>query len=152
MHQRLTTPPPLPQNGTMLEANQSHFHEREQIMDFKDAMKLGGAVVGTLVLGLAAYLFIAPMYNVYSSRMAGEAALARSEAEKKVIVETAKGELEASKILAEAIETVGAAAQKYPEYREQEFIRSFGMALEDGDVKLIFVPTEANIPIIKALD
>ena len=46
---------------------------------------------------------------------------------------------------------MGAAARDFPEYRVQEFIGAFGEALQNGNIeKLVFVPTEANIPIVEA--
>ncbi len=46
---------------------------------------------------------------------------------------------------------MGEAAQKYPEYRQQEFIGAFGEALKSGTIsQIIYVPTEANIPIMEA--
>ena len=42
-------------------------------------------------------------------------------------------------------------AQKYPEYRQQEFIGAFAEAIQSGQVEqIIYVPTEANIPIVEA--
>ena len=41
--------------------------------------------------------------------------------------------------------------KKCPEYRQQEFINSFGAALKDGKIQqIIYVPTEANIPIMES--
>ena len=46
---------------------------------------------------------------------------------------------------------MGEAAKKYPEYRQQEFINSFGIALKDGKIQqIIYVPTEANVPIMES--
>ncbi|WP_312307640.1 hypothetical protein [Acinetobacter variabilis] len=45
----------------------------------------------------------------------------------------------------------GQAAKDYPEYRKQEFIGAFGEALREGRIQqIIYVPTEANIPIVEA--
>ena len=75
----------------------------------------------------------------------------KAEQEKQVQIEQARSELESAKLRAEAIEIVGAASQKYPEYRLQEFIGAFAQAMENGAIeKIIYVPTEANIPIIEA--
>ncbi len=52
---------------------------------------------------------------------------------------------------AEAIKIVGQAAKDYPEYRNQEFIGAFAHAIQDGRIsQIIYVPTEANIPITEA--
>lgn len=94
-----------------------------------------------------------PQYNVYSSRLDGEAALAKAESTKKVLVTQAQAEKDAALLRAEAIKIVGQAAKDFPEYRHQEFIGAFGEALQNGKIeKIIYVPTEANIPIIEARD
>ena len=88
--------------------------------------------------------------RVYTSRLAGEATLAHSESERQVLVSQAKAELEAAKLRAEAIKIVGEMAKQFPEYREQEFIGAFGEALKSDKIdQIIYVPTEANIPIIE---
>jgi regulator of protease activity HflC (stomatin/prohibitin superfamily) len=88
---------------------------------------------------------------VWRSGLSGQAALKRAEQEKQIMIETAKAEVESAKLRAEAIALVGEAAQQYPEYRQQEFIAAFGEAIQSGDVEqIIYVPTEANIPIVEA--
>lgn len=83
--------------------------------------------------------------------MDGQAALAEAEQSKMIQVQVAKAELESAKLRAEAIKLVGQAAKDYPEYRKQEFIGAFGEALRDGRIQqIIYVPTEANIPIVEA--
>ena len=43
------------------------------------------------------------------------------------------------------------AAKDFPEYRMQEFLGAFGEALQSDNIdKIIFVPTEANIPVTEA--
>lgn len=75
----------------------------------------------------------------------------RAEQTKQIMIETARAEKEAAVLRAEAIAIIGAAAQDYPEYRTQEFIGAFGDALRDGAIEqIIYVPTEANIPILEA--
>lgn len=62
-----------------------------------------------------------------------------------------QAELESAKLRAEAIQTIGKAAKDYPEYRKQEFIGAFGDALRDGKIQqIVYVPTEANIPVLEA--
>lgn len=99
-----------------------------------------GIVVGAM-LGI-------PKYNAWRKGVAGQGMLAYAEAEKRVLIEQAKAEKEAAQLQAGAIAIVGQAAQEYPEYREQQFMAAFGNAIEQGDVQMIFVPTEANVPIL----
>lgn len=110
---------------------------------------LVSVVVFILVGGIATSVVVSNM-NVYTSRLAGQAAYAHSESERKVLVSQAEAELEAAKLRAEAIKIVGEMAKQFPEYREQEFIGAFGEALKSDKIdQIIYVPTEANIPIIE---
>lgn len=110
---------------------------------------LVSVVVFILVGGITTTIVVSNM-NVYTSRLAGQAAYAHSESERKVLVSQAEAELEAAKLRAEAIQIVGEMAKKFPEYREQEFIGAFGEALKSDKIdQIIYVPTEANIPIIE---
>lgn len=46
---------------------------------------------------------------------------------------------------------MGQAAKDFPEYRQQEFIGAFAEAMKDGKIQqIIYVPTEAGIPITEA--
>ena len=98
------------------------------------------------------YFFLAGhIINVWKQGMDGQAALVEAEQSKMIQVQVAKAELESAKLRAEAIKLVGQAAKDYPEYRKQEFIGAFGEALRDGRIQqIIYVPTEANIPIVEA--
>lgn len=110
-------------------------------------------IFGGIVLAIVCLLtcfFGVPYYRVWTAGMAGKAALMKAEQEKKIQIEQAKAEVESARLRAEAIQLVGAAAQKYPEYRTQEFVAAFGEAIKSGEVEqIIYVPTEANIPIVE---
>ncbi len=116
-----------------------------------DKGKLYGLIAGGVVAVCVIAAFGYPFYNVWSSSMVGRASLMRAEQEKQIAIEQAKAELESAKLRAQAIEIVGEASKKYPEYRTQEFIGAFGDAIKSGQVEqIIYVPTEANIPIVEA--
>ncbi len=90
-------------------------------------------------------------YDVWAMDMEGKAVLAKAEQTRQVQIAQAHGELEASKLRAEAISVVGKAAKDFPEYRNQEFIGAFSEALKEGKIQqIMYVPTEANIPITEA--
>lgn len=115
-----------------------------------DAKWVCGLVVTALFL-VGFFMWLIPKYGVWVAGLSGKATLMRAEQEKLVLIETAKAEVEAATLRAQAIEAVGAAAQKYPEYRTQEFIAAFGEAIQSGQIEqIIYVPTEANIPIVEA--
>lgn len=101
-----------------------------------------------LIFGL---MFGLPQYSVWQQEMAGKARLAEATQSRQILIEQARAEKEAAILQAEAIKIMGEAAQKYPEYRKQEFIGAFGEALKAGTIsQIIYVPTEANIPILEA--
>jgi hypothetical protein len=101
-------------------------------------------VIGALMLGL-------PQYSVWQQGLSGEAALARAEQTRRIQVTQAQAELDSAVLRAQAIEIVGQAAKDFPEYRYQEFLGAFAEALQSDSIdKIIFVPTEANIPVTEA--
>lgn len=121
--------------------------------DGLNIVAIAGVAIVTLtviILGAIGIRLGTAHLSIVTSRLAGQAAFAHSESERKVLVSQAEAELEAAKLRAEAIKIVGEVAQKYPEYRNQEFIGAFGEALRSDKIdQIIYVPTEANIPIIE---
>lgn len=111
------------------------------------------AILGSLIIVLIvifSFIFF-PLYNVWTSKMSGEAALAHANQARQILVTQAQAERDAAVLRAEAIKIVGKAAQEFPEYRQQEFIGAFAEALKDGKIsQIIYVPTETNIPIVEA--
>lgn len=106
-------------------------------------------VAGVLVI--AALLFAWPTYRVWQQGQEGQARLARADQERRILVTQAQAERDAASLRAEAIRIMGKAAKDFPEYREQEFMASFGEALRDGHIsQVVYVPTEAGIPIMEA--
>lgn len=109
---------------------------------------LAVVVAITVIVGL---MFGIPRYSVWQQEMSGKARLAEATQSRQILIEQARAEREAAVLQAEAIKIMGEAAQKYPEYRQQEFIGAFGEALKAGRInQIIYVPTEANIPILEA--
>lgn len=101
-----------------------------------------------LIVGL---FWVWPQYNVYQARLSGEAQLAHAHSSRQVLVQQAQAEKDAAVLRAEAIAIVGKAAKDFPEYRQQEFIGAFAEAMHNGKInQIIYVPTEANIPILEA--
>lgn len=108
-----------------------------------------------VLIGLILMLFFTalglkgcPTYNVYLAEMSGKAQAAQAEGNRKILVTQAQAEKDSAVLRAQAIEIVGKAAKQYPEYRQQEFIGAFAEALKEGKMQqIIYVPTEANIPL-----
>ncbi len=108
-------------------------------------------VIVAVVAVILAGLFGLPLWNVWRQGLSGEADLRKAEQTRKILVEQAKAEKDSSVLRAEAIAIVGKAAKKYPEYRQQEFLGAFAEALKEGNInQIMYVPTEANIPITEA--
>ena len=120
----------------------------------KNRLIFNALVAGWILAAIAfvaLLMFIIPQYRVWSQGLSGQASLARATQERQIMVQQAQAELDAASLRAEAIAIVGEAAKQYPEYRQQEFIGAFGEAMMNGSIdKIIYVPTEANIPIIEA--
>jgi regulator of protease activity HflC (stomatin/prohibitin superfamily) len=108
------------------------------------------SIIATIVITIIIF-WVWPIYSVWQQRLAGEAALARANQQRQILVAQARAEKEAAEYRAEAIKIVGKAATDYPQYRVQEFIGAFAEAMNNGKIqKIIYVPTEANIPIVEA--
>lgn len=119
----------------------------------ENGQMITASTVGVVLLGslIALAMWGCPQYKVYSQRLSGEAVLAHAEAERQVQIRQAAGEKEAATLRAEAIKIVGQATKDFPEYRQQEFIGAFAEAVKSGKIaQIIYVPTEANIPITEA--
>lgn len=111
-----------------------------------------------LALALVAFaLWGFPHYRVYSSRLAGEAQLRRSEFEKQVLIEEARARLESSKLLnlaeverakgvAEANRIIGDSLKGNEGYLRYLWIQG----LQDGSSEVIYIPTEAGLPLLEA--
>jgi regulator of protease activity HflC (stomatin/prohibitin superfamily) len=98
--------------------------------------------------------FLYPIYNVWAMGKSGEAQLKEAESNRKIAIEEAKAIRESADLKAEAeiIRARGIAeANKIiadsltDEYLKYKFIEG----LNDGNTETIYVPTEANIPILE---
>lgn len=107
------------------------------------------AIVG----GCAVY----PQYNVYSSRLAGEAELERQKSEKQVAIQAALAKKESAELLAQAEVTrakgvaeanriIGASLSNNEAYLRYLWISN----MEGSGKEVIYVPTEAGLPILEA--
>lgn len=131
---------------------------KNRMSDFKWFISIS-TLVTVLVLGL---MFGLPKYNVWRSHIAiesaenhGKAAMAEAEEDRKILIEEAKANLEAQKLnskaeverakgMAEAIEIEnGKLTEMYVHYL---WVRNIDKM--DGDK--IYIPTEANMPILEA--
>jgi hypothetical protein len=114
-------------------------------------------VLAVIVLTIILIMAIGPRYSVYASRLRGQAALAEAEAESKVTVRNALADEEAAHHLAKAevirangvakaIEIIGHGLKENHAYLQYLWIEK----LNEQDAHLIYVPTEAGLPILEA--
>lgn len=111
---------------------------------------VGVAIVFSLVLMMGL-----PAYSVWQQEMAGKAKFAKAEQNRRIKIEEAKANLEAEKLNAQAeIERAKGAAEAIriengsitPTYIQYLWVRQQGNIPE----KVIYIPTEANLPILEA--
>lgn len=110
-----------------------------------------------IVLIICGGMYGCPQYNVYEQRLSGQAALAKSQAERQVQIQDAESKKAAASLLAEAevIHAQGAANANDvlmlklggPEgYLRYLYIQQ----LEHRTGDTIYIPTEAGLPILEA--
>jgi len=100
-----------------------------------------------------------PQYNVWQQGLAGQAELARAEQNRQIKIQEAKAKLESAEFLnqaevtrargvAEANEIIGSSLKGNDEYLRYFWIQ--GVTEEWNRPSLIYVPTEAGLPILEA--
>jgi regulator of protease activity HflC (stomatin/prohibitin superfamily) len=110
-------------------------------------------LVGLVAGGLAGY----PRYFVWQQEMAGRAELVRADQNRQIAVTEAKAQgesavfaAEAERIrargVADANEIIGKSLQGNEAYLRYLWVQG----LHDGSSEIIYVPTEANLPILEA--
>lgn len=96
-----------------------------------------------------------PRYDVWQQEMAGKAEFAKAEQNRQIMIEEAKANLEAEKLNAQAeVERAKGAAEAIaiengaltPTYIQYLWVRQQNNAAN----KVIYIPTEANLPILEA--
>jgi hypothetical protein len=113
------------------------------------------AVAGGILLAI--FLIGYPQYRVYSQRLSGEAALAEAQSSRQVAILEARAKKESAIQLAEAevIRAKGAAQANAILQNSlggpEGYLRYLQIqALESSKASLIYVPTEAGLPITEA--
>lgn len=115
--------------------------------------KVLGAIGFVVILGMAG----CPQYSVYEQRLQGEAELAKAtynrqvkvreaEAAREAATQLAQAEVERAKGVAEANKIIGNSLRGNEEYLRYLWIHNLG----EGKNDVIYVPTEAGLPILEA--
>ena len=109
-----------------------------------------------IFLATALFLVFFPKYRLYSQDFKGQANLRQQEWEKKILIEQAKAEKESATLYAEAeverAKGVAAANEIIADSLKgnEAYLRYLWIdQVADGE-NLIYVPTEANLPILEA--
>lgn len=117
-----------------------------------------GAILLAIILSLTAVGLIGcPKYMVWQKGLKGKATLAEAdwdrqvrvaeaEAEKEAAVALAAAEVERAKGVAEANKIIGDSLKDNDSYLRYLWIQG----LHDGSSEIIYVPTEAQLPILEA--
>lgn len=124
----------------------------------------GSTEVGVVSLGLTLFLIIigmmmwgCPQYNVWQAGLAGQAQLAQATANRKIAIQEAEAKKEAAAMLAEAEvarakgvaeanRIIGDSLKGNEAYLRYLWIHN----LEAGNNAVIYIPTEAGLPILEA--
>lgn len=126
----------------------------KQEQNFVKLYVVSGVLVAAMFLGI---FFIYPMYNVWVKEMRGKASLKEAEWSRQILVEEAsarqqaainlaQAEVERAKGVAEANRIIGESLNENEAYLRYLWIQG----LNDGSSEVIYIPTEANLPILEA--
>ena len=103
-----------------------------------------GTTLSVLVFGLLAVG--CPRWNVYRQELRGEAALREAEYVRRIAVLDAQAEVERARGVAEANRIIGDSLKDNEGYLRYLWLQG----LQDGSSEVIYIPTEANLPILEA--
>ena len=123
----------------------------------KAFLKIVGAI-GLMIAGVASVLmYILPLYNVWQSALGGRAELKRAEwnrqiaikeayAKRDAAIALAQADVERAKGVAQANKIIGNSLKDNEAYLRFLYIQN----LENSKNQIIYVPTEAQLPILEA--
>jgi hypothetical protein len=112
-------------------------------------------ILMVVLFAIVGSLAVIPVYNVWSREMSGKAQLAEAQWNRQIAVEEAQANLESEKLNAQAeVERAKGAAEAIrieggsltDNYIKYLWVRQ----LNTGEKQLIYVPTEAGLPILEA--
>jgi hypothetical protein len=110
--------------------------------------------IGFLLFIVIISMWGCPTYNVYASKMQGEAILAHAQSSREVAVAEAKAKMESAALLAQAdtIRAHGIARSNeiIGQSLTDAYLHWFWIDNIDKSNNVIYVPTETNLPILEA--
>ena len=124
-----------------------------------DAKIFAKAVMSGLIIiasSIGGCMYGMPRYNVYHQELEGEAELAKANFSKQVAIQEAHAKMESAKLLADAEviraegvakanKIIGDSLTNNEAYLRYLFVNN----LEHTQNQIIYVPTEANLPILE---
>lgn len=109
------------------------------------------------IIVVVSVAFAIPIYRVWSEEQAGKAELARAEQNRQIAVQEAKAKMESAQLLAEAEIVRAKGLAKANEIvadsltGKSEYIHYLWIeALKESKDQIIYIPTEAGIPITES--
>lgn len=127
-------------------------------------VNVGIAIVLGCIVIIAVLMAIIPKYRVYSRTLHGEAQLREQEYSKQILVEQAKAEAEAAKLLAEAEvtrargvaqanEIIAGGLKNNPDYLQYLAIQAQEKMADNPNHSVIYIPSGFNgIPLVKTIE
>lgn len=132
-------------------------NDQDDFVDWFRMCLMGIVLLGVLVSCIWGFCALGRKYDVWAQGKAGEAELARAESNRQIKTLEAKARMESSKHLAdaeiirakgvaEANKIIGDSLQGNEAYLRYLWIHG----LAEGGNQVIYIPTEANLPILEA--
>ncbi len=115
------------------------------------------AIVIVVIILIGILMWGLPKYKIYKLELQGKANLKEAEWSKQILIEEARAirdsaklkaeaEVERAKGVAEANKIIGDSLENNDAYLRYLWIQG----LQDGSSEVIYIPTEANLPILEA--
>ena len=125
--------------------------------EFKIIIKIITWVIIGIITTISGCMYAMPQYDIYKQRLSGEAELAKANYSKQIIIQEAKAKFESAKMLsdaevlraegvAKANKIIGDSLTNNEAYLRYLFVNN----LENTKNQVIYIPTEANLPILEA--
>lgn len=118
---------------------------------------IGGFFASAIFLTILLFMWIVPNYSVWQQQKVGEAELARAEQSRQIAVQEAKAKLDSAEMLAQAEvkraegtakanQIIGESLKNNEAYIHWLWVE----AIKDSKDQIIYIPTEANVPITES--
>jgi len=132
-------------------------YEERGVAERRLGVIISAVVLLLLFILLAVGMWGCPQYNVWQKELAGKAQLREAEWNRQIAVEESKAKFESAKNLAmaeverakgvaKANVIIGESLKSNESYLRYLWIQG----LHDGNSETIYIPTEANLPILEA--